>query len=200
MRSALPRFSGELDARPSVRSSVVSVGRPVLRLRHGRFRHSNRRSIQRRLSGISSQVFSDLTDFSTKTFDDFTLGAEFSLTTLTVFGFEFGDASANIAVTAAITSTADFNAVPILTVGGNQVGEDLTFDFGGALLGPGSDFLQPSSPDRFPEEVSGSRKHVCPSQAAWPWFTIPAAVLGSGQAQYQLPPSQTRVRRTFGSS
>lgn len=90
---------------------------------------------------VTSQSFTDFPEFSGSAFDDFTLGSTYALTTLTIFGVDEGDPSFNTAVTASIYAAPDLTTAPILTALGSQVGGNLEFDFGGALLGPGSYWL-----------------------------------------------------------
>ena len=134
------------------------------------------------LFSLSSQLFTDVgfIEYSTKIFDDFTINAAYTLTTLTVYGIERGDPTYNVAVTAEISSTPDYNAA-ILSVVGTQVGDDLIFDFGGALLAPGTYWLtayvtRPNDP--------GSQwfwnQAVLPVSGSVPYWHNPAGAQGFG--------------------
>src|SRR5262245_19512325 len=125
--------------------ALLAVGAVTLVLLTPRLSTANPLVVQlpdETLFSLSSQLFTDVgfVEFSTKIFDDFTIGAAYNLTTLTVYGIELGDPTYNVAVTAEISSTPDYNAA-ILSAVGTQIGDDLVFDFGGALLAPGTYWL-----------------------------------------------------------
>jgi hypothetical protein len=88
-----------------------------------------------------SQQFPDQPTFSSYEFDDFTTSQSFDLTTLTVFGTEGGNSAFNVAVTAEIWSGLPGSGAIVLSATGSQSGADLQFNFGGALLLPGTYWL-----------------------------------------------------------
>ncbi len=86
-----------------------------------------------------SQQFTDFPDFTTLSFDDFTLSSASNLTSLTVYGTEQGDSSQNQFVLYAITSNANVSPATVYASGfGTQVGSDLTFDLTGVSLSAGT--------------------------------------------------------------
>jgi PEP-CTERM motif len=88
---------------------------------------------------IVSQVFPDLPTFSTKSFDDFVVGAGgWNINMVTIFGTEFGNPAFNIAVVLSITAIPDFNAPPLATALGTEVGPDLVFTGLNITLAPGT--------------------------------------------------------------
>jgi hypothetical protein len=88
----------------------------------------------------SSQDFPDFPTYSGQAFDDFALNQTFRLTTFRAFGIEAVNShpAANTSVTAEIRSAANINSPILLSATGSEVGTDLVFDFGGAVLGPGT--------------------------------------------------------------
>jgi hypothetical protein len=85
-----------------------------------------------------SQSFGDFPDFTTLSFDDFTLGSAVNLTSLTVYGTENGT-GVNDFVVYAITSDASNSPSTIYASGlGSQVGSNLVFDLTGVSLGAGT--------------------------------------------------------------
>jgi hypothetical protein len=74
---------------------------------------------------------------TTRGFDDFTLANSYHLTSFRAYGYDDGDASKNMLITAEIRSTAGLGGPILLSATGMEVGNDLVFDFGGGVLGPG---------------------------------------------------------------
>jgi hypothetical protein len=74
---------------------------------------------------------------TTRGFDDFTLTHWYNLTSFRAYGYDDGTPAKNMAVTAEIRSTAGLGGPVLLSAIGTEVGNDLVFDFGGGLLGPG---------------------------------------------------------------
>lgn len=95
---------------------------------------------------LQSQEFPDLPAYTVAVFDDFTIGAPFNLTSLTVFGRDFyGNPANNLAVIAGIYAAPDLTTAPIMSASGIEVRTgalaNLVFDFGGATLPAGTYWL-----------------------------------------------------------
>src|SRR5690242_15020982 len=70
-------------------------------------------------SAVPAQTFTDtgFTDFSTYEFDDFVVGdTAWTVTKITVAGFEDGDPTQNTGVKLALVTAADFSLVPTTTI------------------------------------------------------------------------------------
>jgi hypothetical protein len=84
---------------------------------------------------VISQDSVNSPDFNTHSFDDFTIGTAYNLTSLTVFGFSFyTDLNADIVGQIWSDLPGSFGGSSILSTSGTLVGEDLVFDFGGQFL------------------------------------------------------------------
>lgn len=91
---------------------------------------------------IGSQDYPDVPASSRFTFDDVVIIRSYGLTSLTAYGGETtGNPVDNVAVYATIYSSPDWMTTPIVSTSGTQIGVDLLFDFGGALLPPGTYWL-----------------------------------------------------------
>lgn len=87
---------------------------------------------------IQSQDFPNLPDSTAVAFDDFFLAAAYHITAFTALGREYyGGPSFNLDVVGGIYASPDLTSAPILSASGTQVGNDLIFDFGGAVLPAG---------------------------------------------------------------
>jgi hypothetical protein len=124
-------------------------------------------------SAISSQAFPDLPSISIQAFDDFTLTRKYALTTLRVYGNETGDPTQNVTVTAQIRAAANVSSPVLMSFAGSESGNDLQFDLGGALLGPGTYW------------VSAFVTRPLNSGGQWFWY-FDRPVTGS-QAMWQNP-------------
>jgi hypothetical protein len=87
---------------------------------------------------VSSHTAPDVPQ-TTRGFDDFTLANSYHLTSFRAYGYD--DRTnlniGNMFVTAEIRSTMGLGGPVLLSATGTEVGNDLVFDFGGGLLGPG---------------------------------------------------------------
>ncbi len=101
--------------------------------------------------GIDSQNPTDFPTFRSQAFDDFTIAAPTFITTFTAYGFDLKYDSGtmtyipdpslptNTGVNAGIYTTPNATTAPILsTTGSEDASRNLNFNFGGALLAPGT--------------------------------------------------------------
>jgi hypothetical protein len=91
-------------------------------------------------SAIASQDFTNQPAYSSACLDDFTITAPVTLATMQIFGLEeSGDGAAlNLDVRAWILPSPSLNAVPVASLHGQQVGEDLLFNLEGLSLDAGT--------------------------------------------------------------
>jgi hypothetical protein len=118
---------------------------------------------------VGSQDFPDFPAYSQSAFDDFTISSAFNVTSLTVFGREFGRPSANVNVVAGIYASPDLTTHPLLSTSGVQSGADLFFDFGGVTLAAGTYWVSAYvvRPDAAGEWSWNVRLPIGGSQARW---------------------------------
>lgn len=94
------------------------------------------------LAGSASQHFEAANvAFNIQALDDITLTQAYNLTTLTAFGSNSiaGGEAFNLNVVGQIWSAGDLGSTLVMSsVSGSQTGDDLTIDFGGQLLNPGT--------------------------------------------------------------
>jgi len=119
---------------------------------------------------IQSQDFPDIPTYSVSVFDDFTISTAYEITELTALGRDYyGSPASNRGVVAGIYASPDLTIPPIVSASGIEIGGNLLFNFGGAVLPAGTYWV--SAHVVRPNSAGGwhwnLRASVSGSQAMW---------------------------------